>query len=398
MHGWSNVNFAVLGDFCLSGRQIESAFSDQSIDYWKPIKDLVGHHTPLIANLECPITEESKGRPKKYANLRASRKVAHLASGLSLAVIGNNHISDFGDPGVRDTVAILESLGVPFVGYGNNIQQAFQARTILVDRFRLGVISLCCPTTNGENTATHLSPGVAPISTTLLREAILLERDNCDALIVYFHWGPEHVHEPVPDQIRLGRYAIDCGADAVLGCHSHTIQTYEKYRGRWIFHGLGNLLLGDVDIQRLGPDGTIVADVFRTQPLNRESMVVKFAIRERSENGRLSLEDLLFLQYADDFLPKPVSSDSLTFNLARSNEILSDYSARCAARLSEQSEPNYRCHICNGLLTYFYPDPPISSLHLSAAPPTIGLLSRFKNYTRRSARYVANMWRNPDAG
>ena len=41
----------------------------------------------------------------------------------------------------------------------------------------------------------------------------------------------------------LARAAIDAGADVVLGHHQHIIKPIEIYRGRAIFHGMGNFAM-----------------------------------------------------------------------------------------------------------------------------------------------------------
>ena len=38
----------------------------------------------------------------------------------------------------------------------------------------------------------------------------------------------------------MAKRFIDNGADIVVGCHSHCIQGYEKYKNSHIFYGLGN--------------------------------------------------------------------------------------------------------------------------------------------------------------
>jgi poly-gamma-glutamate synthesis protein (capsule biosynthesis protein) len=41
---------------------------------------------------------------------------------------------------------------------------------------------------------------------------------------------------------QLGRTAIDCGADIVVGHHAHILRGIEVYRGKPVFHGLGNFV------------------------------------------------------------------------------------------------------------------------------------------------------------
>ncbi len=48
-------------------------------------------------------------------------------------------------------------------------------------------------------------------------------------------------YKPIPNQAETFRKAIDYGADIVIGTQAHQPQTYEIYKGKLIFYGLGNL-------------------------------------------------------------------------------------------------------------------------------------------------------------
>jgi hypothetical protein len=37
--------------------------------------------------------------------------------------------------------------------------------------------------------------------------------------------------------------AIDAGADLILASHAHILKGIEQYKGKWIFHGLGNFII-----------------------------------------------------------------------------------------------------------------------------------------------------------
>jgi hypothetical protein len=53
-------------------------------------------------------------------------------------------------------------------------------------------------------------------------------------------------YERVPTALERAkaRHAVDCGADAVIGHHTHVIQPFEIYRDRPIFYGIGNFAFG----------------------------------------------------------------------------------------------------------------------------------------------------------
>ena len=59
-------------------------------------------------------------------------------------------------------------------------------------------------------------------------------------MIVNFHWGNELKYSPTDNEVKMGRLAVDAGADLVLGHHSHRIQPIEYYKGVYICYSLGN--------------------------------------------------------------------------------------------------------------------------------------------------------------
>jgi len=63
-------------------------------------------------------------------------------------------------------------------------------------------------------------------------------------VIAYFHWGHDRTNVPNDSQRRVGRFAIDNGADLVLGAHPHVIQGIEEYKGKNIVYSLGNFAYG----------------------------------------------------------------------------------------------------------------------------------------------------------
>jgi poly-gamma-glutamate synthesis protein (capsule biosynthesis protein) len=63
-----------------------------------------------------------------------------------------------------------------------------------------------------------------------------------DIIIPFFHMGDELVWNPRKFEVEVTRQCIDAGASAVITSHPHTIQGMQIYKGRPIFHGLGNLV------------------------------------------------------------------------------------------------------------------------------------------------------------
>jgi poly-gamma-glutamate capsule biosynthesis protein CapA/YwtB (metallophosphatase superfamily) len=107
----------------------------------------------------------------------------------------------------------------------------------------------------------YSNPGLPPIVHTvpnraeyrvMLEEDIRKARQLADTVIISWHWGlsPFQIHpgaragdvEVMEYQKEMGHFAIDCGADIVIGHHSHEPQPIEVYKGKPILYSLGNFV------------------------------------------------------------------------------------------------------------------------------------------------------------
>ena len=66
--------------------------------------------------------------------------------------------------------------------------------------------------------------------------------DSTAIVIVNLHWGAEHTLRPMPQQRLEAHALIDAGADAVIGHHTHTLQSNELYKGKPIYYSIGNFI------------------------------------------------------------------------------------------------------------------------------------------------------------
>ena len=76
-----------------------------------------------------------------------------------------------------------------------------------------------------------------------MQDAIRALRSQCDILLVALHKGMVHTHAEIQMYEKpLAHAAIDAGADAVIGHHAHILRGIEVYRGKPIYHNLGNFV------------------------------------------------------------------------------------------------------------------------------------------------------------
>jgi poly-gamma-glutamate synthesis protein (capsule biosynthesis protein) len=198
--------------------------------------------------MEYPITQAVKGYPGKI-NLRVSEN--HLSETFGcppIAVcLANNHIIDYGKKGFEDTLKTLEGDGVKYFGAGYSRDNCNNPLIVKCGNAKVALLGYVCESTSPVF-ATGDHPGVLPIDIDKINENMRRARsEGADRVVVSLHWGAEEIYLPKPADVQIARAVIDAGADLIIGHHAHRVQAWEKYKGRYIFYGLGNCLFPDLE-------------------------------------------------------------------------------------------------------------------------------------------------------
>lgn len=205
---------------------------DEAVDTWgfghpfSGISPVLMQDDMTLVNLEGPLTHSEDRQQKKYTFRGSPAYVSVLQMGGVEAVnIANNHILDYGQGGMEDTVAALEQAGLTVSGKGK--LGVFEKAGI-----RVGMAGYTYP--------------FAAKGLDISGDMQALREMGCHIVLASFHWGSEYRTEFTAEQRKLGRAAIDAGADAVIGHHPHVIQGIERYKDRYIIYSLGNLVSGGI--------------------------------------------------------------------------------------------------------------------------------------------------------
>jgi poly-gamma-glutamate capsule biosynthesis protein CapA/YwtB (metallophosphatase superfamily) len=208
-----------------------------------------------VANLECPFTSRGEKLPKNF-NFRADPKLvaALLAGGVDVVSLANNHMMDWGEEGLYDTLSTLDAAKIVHFGAGRTLAAARAPAIVTVKGVRFAFLGyFFLGDKNIEPAAviaTETAPGVAGHhdSVEKLREWVKADvvsaKQQADVVIPFFHWGREGHTTPEPYQVELAHVAIDAGAAAVVGSHPHCLQGVEMYKGAPIAYSLGNFVFG----------------------------------------------------------------------------------------------------------------------------------------------------------
>ncbi len=200
----------------------------------------------LVANNEFPFTDRGTPTEEKAYTFRADTgTVSYLHDmGVDAAVLANNHIYDFGEVGLLDTLDTLEGAGIPYVGAGRNLKEASAPVYYIVNDMKIALVAatqierLDNPDTKG---ATQETAGVFRCwDPELLYETVKLAKENSDFVIVYIHWGTENVSEPDWAQLEQAPKLAEAGADLIIGDHPHCLQGITYFDDTPVIYSMGN--------------------------------------------------------------------------------------------------------------------------------------------------------------
>jgi poly-gamma-glutamate synthesis protein (capsule biosynthesis protein) len=206
-----------------------------------------------IVNLETSVT--AAGSPEwKGINYRMHPENVGslLAAGVDCCVLANNHVLDWGEAGLADTLSVLAQARIATAGAGLDQERA-EAPAVLErpGRGRTLVYAFAVASSGVPPAwaARPGHPGVAFLADasehSLGRVGAVLARDRRpgDVTLVSLHWGANWGYEIPPEQRGFAHRLIRAhGVDVVFGHSSHHPLGIEVYRGRPILYGAGDLI------------------------------------------------------------------------------------------------------------------------------------------------------------
>jgi hypothetical protein len=244
------VEFCFVGDIFLGGHLVEYAgkpnyevFSQDIIKIFKSSDITVGNLESPVMKIES-IDKNLSPLPDKPLQASPDETFPIMKDSIDIVSLANNHIFDYGEEGLYQTIRILEENNILHVGAGIDLESA--RRPVIVQRNNLLIsFHAYCdyqkPYLKMIIPATADSYGVAPLKLEYIEED--LRTVDSDLKVVFLHWGREDISYPdIQDNIEIGKKLIDMGADIIVATHPHVVQPTMWYKGKVIIFSLGNFL------------------------------------------------------------------------------------------------------------------------------------------------------------
>lgn len=208
------------------------------------LKELTGADILMVNN---EFTYGVGGTPlegKAYTFQAHPDKAAWLTNmGADIVSLANNHVCDYGPEGLMSTIEAIEAEGLPFVGAGENLDEAKKIVYFVINGKKIAFTAATQieRTLNYTKEATDTTPGVLKtLNAAKYVEVIKEARANADFVIAYVHWGTEGSIYFQNDQKNLATKFVAAGADVIIGGHTHCLQGFEYRGGVPVFYSLGN--------------------------------------------------------------------------------------------------------------------------------------------------------------
>ena len=206
-----------------------------------------------IVNLETAVTASDVWVPKGINYRMHPANVACLsAAAIDCCTLANNHMLDWSDAGLIETLETLERAAVRTAGAGQD-RSAVEAPAVLpvpgkgrVLVFSVGMASSGVPpdwAATADRPGVDFLPDLSQRSVVGIARRVEAVKRQGDVVLLSIHWGANWGYDITGDERSFAQALIDsAGVDLVHGHSSHHPKGIEVHRERLILYGCGDFI------------------------------------------------------------------------------------------------------------------------------------------------------------
>ncbi|MES2354692.1 MAG: CapA family protein [Pseudomonadota bacterium] len=215
-----------------------------SFDFVRPLLKTADFFT---VNLETPVTNKpATPHPTKdfaFFTIPASL-TAMTEAGIKYVSLGNNHVFDYQELGITDTLRFVDAAGLSNSGAGKNSTEAFKPWRTTLRGSPYSFLAMTSVSGSEHDiiyVATSTKGGAADLrDSAAVKTAIETETQAGRFPIAILHAGQEYTYGPTPFALERMKLAASSGASLVIAHHPHVAQGFGRYNGVLTAHSLGN--------------------------------------------------------------------------------------------------------------------------------------------------------------
>ena len=181
----------------------------------------------------------TRGRPDKSSILYTDKKsflffINQFKHSTLYFNIGNNHLHDYGDLGIKKTIEFFDKLKINYFGV---ISKNLDKSSIIIYYKNLR-IKLTSVSTDSIDVMSVISKKEKFYIKDYKKPSFDYQTSNqFDLEIILPHWGKEYINFPRKEIIDYSKEWLNLGVDYIIGNHPHVIQASLNDK---VFFGLGN--------------------------------------------------------------------------------------------------------------------------------------------------------------
>lgn len=232
-------HYAVMSTFHNRGNDINQAF-DQGLLEQMRNADI------FMINNEFTFTSRGTPTVNKKFTFRANPGNVSMYEemGVDIVSVANNHIYDYGEISLLDTLDTLEQAEIPYVGAGRNLQEAMTPVYYIANGMKIAFVSATQIERNGTPDTKEATQDSAGVLRCMNPDNLLLTieeaKKNSDYVILYIHWGTESQEAIDWLQEQQAPIYAQAGVDLIIGDHPHCLQKMDSVEGVPVIYSLGN--------------------------------------------------------------------------------------------------------------------------------------------------------------
>lgn len=238
------VVIGLAGDTML-GRLVNTRISQTNYQYpWGDVLPILKKTDLNLINLETALTKSVRKVPKVFNFKADPDKVQSLVEArIDVCNLANNHILDFSEEGLLETISTLDKAGIKHVGAG--VSQAEAAEPVIIKKKNISIGIIGYTDNEPEWQAKENKPGtnyaeVEDIEN--IKKEIKKLRPQVDLLIFTMHWGPNMRQRPIAEFKDFAHQLVDLGVDVFHGHSAHIFQGIEVYKEKLILYDTGEFV------------------------------------------------------------------------------------------------------------------------------------------------------------
>ncbi|MDD5605878.1 MAG: CapA family protein [Patescibacteria group bacterium] len=225
------------------GRQTGQEILAGNIDYpFQNITGILQSADITFVNLESQLADlngetQSPTNEYRFAGPPQGALALHNA-GIDIVSIANNHMWDYGQERLQETINNLNAQEIVYVGADMLPENRFAAKILEVRGQKIAFLAFTDLLNGYEKSGAdqYVAFGDEDACIAEIKQV----REFADWVLVSLHAGAEYTAKPTARTIELAHTFIDAGADAILGHHPHVPHPIEIYKDKPIFYSLGN--------------------------------------------------------------------------------------------------------------------------------------------------------------